>query len=290
MDSLAHRPFVKMNGLGNEILVLDLRADPVAVAPAAARALARREALPFDQAMVLYPPRRPDTSAFVRILNSDGSASAACGNGTRCIAALEAEATGSGHVRFESEAGLLDCRVHADGTVTVDMGAPRFSWRDIPLARDVDDTSAVTIAGFEQFGPASLLSMGNPHAVFFVPDADAVDVEGLGAALEHHPLFPERANISFASLTGPDAILLHVWERGAGRTRACGTAGCATAVAAARTGRTGRTVSVRLPGGLLGIEWRPGDDGRESGHVLMTGPVEREFSGLITPAMLGEAA
>jgi diaminopimelate epimerase len=290
MNSLAHRPFVKMNGLGNEILVLDLRADPVAVAPEAARALARREALPFDQAMVLYPPRRPDTAAFVRILNSDGSTSAACGNGTRCIAALEAEATGSDHVRFESEAGLLDCRVHADGTVSVDMGAPRFSWRDIPLARDVGDTAAVMMDGFEQLGPASLLSMGNPHAVFFVPDAEAVDVAGLGAALEHHPLFPERANISFASLSGPDAILLHVWERGAGRTRACGTAGCAAAVAAARTGRTGRTVSVRLPGGLLGIEWLPGQDGLDSGHVRMTGPVEREFAGLITPAMLGEAA
>ena len=146
------------------------------------------------------------------------------------------------------------------------MGAPRFDWREIPLARDVGDTGQVIIPGFEALGPASLLSMGNPHAVFFVPDANALDVEQLGAALEHHSLFPERANISFASLTAPDRILLHVWERGAGRTRACGTAACATGVSAVRAGRTGRAVTVTLPGGDLQISWREAD-----GHVLMTG-------------------
>lgn len=285
MNPLAHRPFVKMNGLGNEILVLDLRADAVEVSPAAARALARPGVLPFDQAMVLYPPRREGTAAFVRILNNDGSVSAACGNGTRCIAFLEAERTGAPHVLFESEAGLLDCVVQPDGQVEVDMGAPRFGWRELPLARDVGDTAAVAIPGFEALGPACLVSMGNPHAIFFVPDADAVDVERLGAALEHHPLFPERANISFASLTAPDRILLHVWERGAGRTRACGTAACATAVAAVRTGRAGRDVTVTLPGGDLVIRWRESD-----GHVLMTGPVEHEFAGILTAAMLEEAA
>ncbi len=284
MPALAHRPFVKMNGLGNEILVLDLRDTAAEVTAAEARALARPGVLPFDQAMVLHPPRRDDTAAFVRILNSDGSLSAACGNGTRCIAAHEARRIGASHILFESEAGLLDCRVHEDGAVTVDMGPPRLGWKEIPLSHDVGDTAAVMVPGFEALGPASLVSMGNPHAVFFVPDADAVDVEGLGAALERHPLFPERANISFASLKGPDDILLHVWERGAGRTRACGTAGCATAVSAARTGRTGRAARVRLPGGDLSISWRAGDD-----HVLMTGPVEFEFEGALTPAMLGEA-
>jgi len=280
MDPLAHRRFVRMNGLGNEILVLDLRADPVEVSPAAARALARPGVLPFDQAMVLYPPQRADTAAFVRILNRDGSLSSACGNGTRCIAAYEAEASGASRVRFESAAGLLDCRVLADGQVSVDMGPPHFGWRDIPLARDVGDTAAVAIAGFEALGPASMVSMGNPHAVFFVPDADLVDVEGLGAALERDPLFPERANISFASLKGPDHLLLHVWERGAGRTRACGTGACAAAIAAARTGRTGRRVTVTLPGGDLLIDWRA------DGHVEMTGPAAFEFEGEITPAML----
>lgn len=284
MDPLAHRRFVKMNGLGNEILVLDLRADPVEVSPAAARALARPHVLPFDQAMVLYPPRRADTAAFVRILNRDGSLSSACGNGTRCIAAYEAEASGAGRVRFESEAGLLDCRIAPDGQVSVDMGPPHFGWTEIPLSRDVGDTAAVAIPGHEALGPAVMVSMGNPHAVFFVADADRVDVEGLGAALEHDPLFPERANISFASLKGPDHLLLHVWERGAGRTRACGTGACAAAVAAARTGRTGRRVTVTLPGGDLRIDWRA------DGHVEMTGPAAFEFEGEITPAMLDGAA
>lgn len=276
---------MKMNGLGNEILVLDLRADPVEVTPEAARALARPGILPFDQAMLLYPARRPDSSAFVRILNSDGSESAACGNGTRCIAALEAERTGNSHLLFESAAGLLDCVVRPDGSVTVDMGAPRRAWNEIPLARDVGDTAAFDVAGHEALGPASFVSMGNPHAVFFVPLADAVDVERLGAALEHDPLFPERANISFAQMLSRDHILLHVWERGAGRTRACGTAACATAVAAVRTGRAGRQVKVTLPGGDLFIHWRESD-----GHVLMTGPVAHEFSGILTPHMLADAA
>lgn len=285
MASLADRRFVKMNGLGNEILVLDLRADGVEVTAEAARALARPGVLPFDQAMLLYPPRRPDSAAFVRILNSDGSESAACGNGTRCIAALEAERTGKAHLLFESAAGFLDCVVHADGSVTVDMGAPRFDWRHIPLAKDVGDTAAFDMAGYEDLGPASFVSMGNPHAVFFVPQADAMDVEQLGPLLEHDPLFPERANISFARMLSHAHILLHVWERGAGRTRACGTAACAAAVAAARTGRAGRTVKVTLPGGDLVIEWRESD-----GHVLMTGPVAHEFSGTLTPAMLEEGA
>ena len=282
---LAHRAFVKMNGLGNEILVLDLRADPAPVRPEEARALARPGVLPFDQAMVLYPPRQAGTAAFVEILNNDGSLSAACGNGTRCIAAYEAERTGAGHMVFESAAGLLDCTRRADGTVAVDMGAPRFAAADIPLSRALDDTSAVLLEGFEALGPASLVSMGNPHAVFFVSDETAARLDALGPQLEHHPLFPERANISFARFLGPGHIRLDVWERGAGRTRACGTAACATAVSAIRTGRAaGRALTVTLPGGDLSIDWRAAD-----GHVVMTGPVEHEFSGALTPAMLGEA-
>lgn len=273
---------MKMNGLGNEILVLDLRADPVEVTPDEARALARPQAVPFDQAMVLYPPRRPDTAAFVRILNSDGSEAAACGNGTRCIAAYEAARAGSDHVVFESPAGLLVCDVLADGAITVDMGAPRLDWREIPLAAPVPDTAAYLIPGYEALGPASFASMGNPHAVFFVEGAD---VDRLGPALEHHPLFPERANVSFVRKAGENHLVVDVWERGAGRTRACGTAACAVAVSAARTGRIGRTVRISLPGGDLTIQWRESD-----GHVLMTGPVAHEFEGRLTPAMLTEAA
>ncbi|OYX15160.1 MAG: diaminopimelate epimerase [Rhizobiales bacterium 32-66-8] len=282
---LAGRPFVKMNGLGNEILVLDLRADPMDVPPAAARALARPGVLPFDQAMVLYPPQRADTAGFVRILNSDGSESAACGNGTRCIAALEFERTGARQILFESPAGLLECTVLADGTVTVDMGAPRLDWADIPLAHAVVDTTALTIPGYEALGPASFVSMGNPHAVFFVSDVSIADVERLGAELEHNPLFPQRVNVSFAHLRTPDHIDLNVWERGAGRTRACGTAACATAVAAVRTGRSPRAVRITLPGGDLTIAWRA-----EDGHVLMTGPVAHEFAGTLTADMLTDAA
>ena len=282
---LADRPFVKMNGLGNEILVLDLRANPMEVPPAEARALARPGVLPFDQAMVLYPARRADTAAFVRILNSDGSESAACGNGTRCIAALEFERTGQRHMLFESPAGLLDCTVREDGTVTVDMGAPRLDWADIPLAHAIPDTAALIIPGYEVLGPASFVSMGNPHAVFFVEGVTISEVERLGAELEHHPLFPQRVNVSFAHLLTPDHIDLNVWERGAGRTRACGTAACATAVAAARTGRSPRTLRITLPGGDLTIAWRA-----EDGHVLMTGPVAHEFDGILTPDMLAGAA
>lgn len=285
MGSLVDRPFVKMNGAGNEILVLDLRDDALPVTPQDARALARPGVLPFDQAMLLYPPRRADSAAFVRILNSDGSESGACGNGTRCIATYEAQRTGQDHILFESAAGLLDCTLQADGTVTVDMGAPRLGWQDIPLAHDVGDTAAVKMAGYETLGPASFASMGNPHAVFFVPDADAVDVERLGPALEHDPLFPERANISFAQMLSREHILLHVWERGAGRTRACGSAACAVGVSAMRTGRADRQVRITLPGGDLTIHWREAD-----GHVLMTGPVAHEFSGRLTPAMLADAA
>lgn len=285
MADLAHRPFVKMNGLGNEILILDLRGSPAEVSPDAARALARPDVLPFDQAMVLYNPRREGTCAFVRILNNDGSESAACGNGTRCIATYEAEASGSSHMLFESPAGLLDCTVQPDGLVRVDMGAPRLEWQEIPLSHTVADTSAVLMPGFEQLGPAAMASMGNPHATFFVPDANAVDVDRLGAALEAHELFPEKANISFASLIEPDHILLHVWERGAGRTRACGTAACAAGVNGVRTGRTGRQVTVTLPGGDLKIHWR-----ESNGHVEMTGPTEFEFAGKITAGMLNGAA
>ncbi len=283
--SLANRSFVKMNGLGNAILILDLRDNPVEASPEAARALARPNVLPFDQAMVLYPPQRAGTSAFVRILNNDGSESSACGNGTRCIAAYEAERTGKPHMLFESRAGLLDCTVREDDLVSVDMGTPRLDWAQIPLSHDVGDTSAVIVPGFEALGPAAMASMGNPHATFFVTDADAVDVNGVGAALEQHALFPERANISFASFISPDHIRLHVWERGAGRTLACGTAACAAGVNAVRTGRAARVVTVTLPGGDLNIQWRAEDE-----HVLMTGPVTHEFTGTLTRAMLGETS
>ncbi|MBS9475942.1 diaminopimelate epimerase [Ancylobacter radicis] len=286
MATLENRPFVKMNGLGNEIVVLDLRDAPVAVPPEEARAIARPGVVPFDQIMALYPPTSEGTSAFVRIINSDGSESGACGNGTRCIALYEAGRTGADHLVFESIAGRLDCRV--TGTmVTADMGVPRFGWHDIPLAGPVDDTRAIELQAGPHEAPVlrgpSVVNVGNPHAIFWVEDIDAVDLAQYGPELEHHPIFPERANISVAQLVGPDHIRLKVWERGVGLTRACGSGACATAVAAARNGLTGRRVTITLPGGDLVIDWRASDD-----HMLMTGPAEVEFDGRLDAAMLGE--
>jgi diaminopimelate epimerase len=288
MSALAHRPFVKMNGLGNGIVVLDLRADPAPVKAEEARALARPDALPFDQLMALYPPRAAGTEAFVRIFNSDGSEVGACGNGMRCIAALVARETGKKTLNFETIAGLSSCRIDTPDTVTVDLGSPRFRWDEIPLAEEFRDTRHIEL----QIGPIdkpllhspSAVNVGNPHAVFWVDDVNAHDLARIGPLLENHPIFPERANISLAQVAARDHLIVRTWERGAGLTRACGTAACAAAVAAARLKRADRRVRVTLPGGDLRVEWRESDD-----HVLMTGPAAFEFEGKIEPAMLAPA-
>jgi diaminopimelate epimerase len=275
----------KMNGLGNEILVVDARREKVAPTPAAVRAIAAMPRTHFDQLMVLEPTHRPGTDAFVRIYNSDGSESGSCGNGMRCIAALVMAETGRDSAVFETIAGLSAAQQADGGRITVDMGKPRFRWDEIPLAEEFRDTRAIEL----QIGPIdrpilhspSAVSMGNPHAIFWVDDVEAYNLAQIGPLLENHPIFPERANISLAHVTAPDAITLKVWERGAGLTRACGTAACAAAVAAARTRRTGRKVTVTLPGGPLRIEWRESDD-----HVLMTGPWELEHEGVLPEAVL----
>jgi diaminopimelate epimerase len=288
MSALQNRPFVKMNGLGNEIVVLDLRLAPVSVTAAEARAIARPDAVPFDQLMALYPPRTDGTEAFVRIFNSDGSEAGACGNGMRCIAALVSKAIARNTLAFETTAGVVGCDIGPEpGTVRVDMGLPRLRWDEIPLAEEFRDTRAIEL----QIGPIdqpvlhspSAVSMGNPHVIFWVDDIAAHDLARFGPMLENHPIFPERANISLAQVAGPDHLIVRTWERGAGLTRACGSAACAAAVAAVRTKRTGRKVRVTLPGGDLAIEWRESDN-----HVLMSGPVEFEFEGKLSPAMLAE--
>lgn len=276
---LDHRPILRMNGAGNEILVLDLRDCARELAPAEARAIAAAPGLHFDQLMALHAPRAPGDDAYMRIYNVDGSLSAACGNGTRCVAyALARE--GKERLRLETDAGLVETRRDAETTFTVDMGRPRFEWREIPLAHAAD-TTAVAVAPPVAGAPArfSAVGMGNPHAVFFVADAAAVNLKTLGPALERHPLFPQRANISFAQVLARDDILLRVWERGTGATQACGSAACATLVAAARAGLTNRDARLRLPGGDLRIVWRDDD------HVLMTGPVEFEFETTLDPAL-----
>ncbi|RAI41948.1 diaminopimelate epimerase [Rhodoplanes roseus] len=290
MSALADQPYVKMNGLGNEIVVVDLRDRPDKLTADDARAAARPEGAPFDQLMVLYPARTPGTDAFVRIYNTDGSEAGACGNGMRCVADIVFADTGKTALTFETRAGLINAWKGAEPLVsTVDMGAPKFGWRDIPLAEEFRDTRAIEL----QIGPIdapilhspSVASMGNPHAVFWVDDPWAYDLDKIGPLLENHPIFPDRANITLAAVSGPDHLTMRTWERGAGLTKACGSAACAAAVSAARTGRTGRHVRVTLPGGDLVIDWRERDD-----HVLMTGPVEYEREGRFDPALFAGAA
>ena len=276
-------PFAKMNGLGNEIIVADMRGRADRVTPAAAIALNADPATRFDQIMAIHDPRMHGTAQYIEILNSDGSMAQACGNGMRCVVQALAGETGTRLFTFETIAGIVNGEEHADGLISVDMGVPRFGWREIPLSEEFADTTRIEL----QIGPIdapvlhspAVMSMGNPHAIFWVEnDVWDYDLARFGPMLENHPIFPERANISIARVTANDALTLRTWERGAGLTKACGSAACAAAVSAARTGRTGRTVTVTVPGGPLQIEWRDDD------HVVMTGPAEWEFSGTFDPA------
>ena len=279
---MSNAPFLKMKGLGNEIIVADMRGRADRVTPAAAVAINADPATRFDQIMAIHDPRTPGTENYIEIINSDGSLAQACGNGMRCVVqALSAE-TGRKHFVFETLAGILTGDEREDGLITVDMGKPRFGWQEIPLAEEFADTTGIEL----QIGPIdapvlhtpSVASMGNPHATFWVQDEVwNYALDRFGPLLENHPIFPERANISVAQVVSPDHIILRTWERGAGLTRACGTAACAALVNAARTRRTGRKATVTLPGGDLVIEWRADD------HVLLTGPAELEFSGAFNP-------
>jgi diaminopimelate epimerase len=265
-------PFRKMHGLGNDFVVLDARSTPLGLTPARAAALAdRRRGVGCDQIIALEPAGA-GADVFMRIRNPDGSEAGACGNATRCVAALIAAEIGRRQVTVRTVAGDLPAEVHADGSVTVDMGVPRLDWREVPLAEAVD-TLRLPLAAGPVASPAAC-SMGNPHATFFVPDLDAVPVAALGPVLEWHRLFPERANIGFAEVVAPDRLRLVVWERGAGITLACGSGACAALVNAHRRGLADRRATVALPGGELGVEWQASD-----GHVLMTGPVATAFVG-----------
>lgn len=288
MNALANQAFTKMNGLGNEIVVVDLRRSQATITPAEARAAAQPAGVPYDQLMALHAPRAPGTDAYVRIYNNDGSEVGACGNGMRCIASLLFAESGKDAVAFETKAGLLNCwKADAPSLVTVDMGMPRFGWKDIPLAEEFRDTRSIEL----QLGPIdnpilhtpSAVNMGNPHAIFWVDDVNAYDLGRIGPMLENHPIFPERANITLAAIKSREHIVIRTWERGAGLTKACGSAACAAAVAAARLKRTDRKVKVTLPGGDLLVEWRASDD-----HVLMTGPVAFEFKGRFDPALFAK--
>lgn len=274
--------FLKMNGCGNDFVIFDARAyGGLALTPQQARAIAdRREGVGCDQVIAIERSLRGD--AFMRIWNADGSEVSACGNAARCVAhALLRESGAPAHVRIETAAGLL--LAHAAGEhLTVDMGSPLLKWEEIPVARPTD-TIHLEYAAPAPFtgllGSPGGVNMGNPHAVFFVEDAMAAPVAEAGPLIERDAFFPDRVNVGFAEVRGPDRIRLRVWERGAGLTKACGTGACAAVVAAHRAGLTGRSVAVVLDGGELHIAWRAGDD-----RVLMTGPVEVEREGELSLA------
>ncbi|HCO54846.1 MAG TPA: diaminopimelate epimerase [Pelagibacterium sp.] len=282
-------PYLKMNGLGNDFVVLDARAQKIALSRQQIVAISdRANGIGCDQLIVMEPDTVEGVDVFMRIYNAEGGEVDACGNATRCIAALVAEETGKSAITIRTNAGILATRTDGE-MVTADMGVPRFGWEQIPLAEPFSDTTGIEL----QIGPIdapilhtpSVVNVGNPHAIFWVKDLDAHDLAKFGPLLENHPIFPERANITLAQVISDDRIKVNVWERGAGLTLACGTAACATAVAAARKGLTGRKVTIELPGGPLEIEWRVSDD-----HILMTGPWMLDGQGLIPPALLGEDA
>ena len=278
------RPFLKMNGLGNDFVVVEARSAPFHPGPEAARAIAdRTTGIGCDQIIAIEPSTRAD--AFMRIWNADGSEVDACGNATRCVGWLLLEASGRDSAVIETGAGLLGIARGGDKRITVDMGKPGLDWAAIPLAEDMD-TRGIEL----QVGPIDdpvlhtpgCVSMGNPHVVFFVPDAATAPVREVGPMIENHHLFPERTNVEFAQVKAPDRIRLRVWERGVGETQACGTGACATLVAAARRGLTNRKATLEMNGGELIIDWREADD-----HVLMTGPIELEFTGTLPSNLAG---
>ncbi len=265
-------PFLKMHGLGNDFVVVDTRGESRAITPALAKALGdRHRGVGFDQLAVIETGE--DTDLTLTFWNADGSTAGACGNASRCIARREMELTGNHRITLRTERGVLEAMDEGNGMTSVNMGQPVMSWQGIPL-KGACDTLHLPIDG----APVAT-GMGNPHCTFFVEDADAIDLETLGAKFEYHPLFPERTNVQFAHVIGPDHLRMRVWERGVGVTLASGSSSCAVAVAAARRGLTGRKVQLTLDGGEIAIDWR--DDG-----VWMTGPTAHVFSGELTPAFL----
>ncbi len=282
---LAGRAVTRMNGAGNKILVLDMRGSLIAPTPEEASAIHRAPGLGYDQMMALSDPRRAGTAAFVRIYNNDGTLAEACGNGARCVADRLCRELGAEAVNLETQAGVIACERLGPWSYRVDMGPPRLGWEAIPLAHAVADTRRVRLswpggAELAGLGPASVVNMGNPHAVFFVADLAQVDVAAWGAKIERHPLFPEKTNVTFAEVNARDDVTAQVFERGVGLTLACGSAACATLVAASRLDLMERKGIVRLPGGEIAIEWRKPDD-----HVLMTGPVEYEGELILDDAL-----
>lgn len=280
MSAFAGLPFWKMNGIGNDFVILDLRGKDFALSPDLARRIAdRTNGIGCDQVITIEDRGEDRGRAFMGVWNADGSQSGACGNAARCVSRLLTEESGARAVSIATASGPIRAERISAETFRVDMGAPKFGWRDIPLSEEIQDTRFVDV----KLGPIdapvlwgpSAVSMGNPHCVFFVDDVDAHQLDRFGPLVENHPLFPERTNVGLAAVLAPDKIRLRVWERGAGLTKACGTGACAALVAAVRRRLTARKASVILDGGTLEIEWAADD------HVYMTGPTALEFTGAL---------
>lgn len=261
-----------MHGLGNDFVVIDARSTGLVLNTAQLVAMAnRRTGIGCDQFALLRPSSRADV--FADMYNADGSTLRACGNATRCIAALMMQESGKSIVTVETVAGLLTCADAGHGLISVDMGEPITDWQKIPLREDAPlDDLPVTLGPLAH---GSAVSMGNPHAVFFVSDVEAIDLPLWGPQIEHHPLFPDRVNVELVTIQAPDRLRMRVWERGTGITMACGTGACASLVAAARRGLCARKASLVLDGGILQIEWRAADN-----HVIMSGPWAQSFEGV----------
>jgi len=265
-------PFVKMHGLGNDFVVLDQRSGPLPLTRELVCAIGdRHRGVGFDQLAVI--DTGADTDLALTFYNSDGSIAGACGNATRCIASTEMARRSVARLTLRTERGVLVAENAGNGLTRVNMGPPLLGWAEIPLAHAIDPLHLPLP------GDPAAVGMGNPHCVFFVSDAEAVDVATLGAATEHDPLFPQATNVEFASVLGPDHLRMRVWERGTGITLACGSGTCAVAVAAHLRGLTGRQVTIEADGGTLQVDWR--DDG-----VWLTGPCVSAFSGLLSPEFL----
>ncbi|MEZ5894199.1 MAG: diaminopimelate epimerase [Parvularculaceae bacterium] len=279
MSSLAGRPYLKMNGLGNEFIILDLRENPVRLDTDDIKKAADKKTGPGCDQFITIEHRKGVDGVFMGIWNADGSEVEACGNASRCVAWLLMEEAGVSETDLTTVGGPLHAWRVGEKRIAVDMGEPKFHWREIPLSEQMDDTRFIDV----KLGPIdkpvlwgpSAVNVGNPHCIFFVEDAEAQALDRFGPMIEHHPIFPERANVSVAQVLSKHAIRLRVWERGVGITRACGTAACAAAVAANRRRLTARKCTVTLDGGDLAIEWR-----EEDNRIIMTGPITMEGSGV----------
>lgn len=274
--------FLKMHGLGNDFVIIDSRESGFMPDTSfCLRVADRHRSVGYDQLIVLARPHHPTADLYMHMFNADGSKAGACGNATRCVARLLFEQTGKTEGIIETVAGLLKVRLEGTNLYAVDFGPPRLDWEQIPMA-SACDTLSVDV-GLADIGAATCVSMGNPHAVFFVPDVMKVELSGVGPTIEHHALFPQRTNVEFAQVLDPRNIRMRVWERGTGVTEACGSGASATLVAAVRRGLCERKAVIHLDGGDLGVEWRESD-----GHVILSGPAALSFSGTFGDFLEGQ--